>query len=175
MAANDYYSGYAPYNTQPHDDRYWSPQPGVPSPGPTHTPTPGPLPGSFGPTSPNPSPSPYDTRYSVASDHDYPAGGRLQGGDQYTDDIPLKPNAPPAAGRPEWMEGDTRYSPHSHSPEPNQSVPLHDPLEGTGRRKRARKGFWGKKIPWVVYLISVVQVAVFIAELVKNGELSLDT
>lgn len=170
MAANDYYGGYAPYNTQPHDDRYWS-QPGVSSPGPhpipAPTPTPGPLPTAYGPTSPVPSPSPYDTRYSVASDHDYPAGGRLQGGDQYTDDIPLKPNAPPAAGRPEWMDADTRYS-----PEPNHgAVPLHDPLEETGkRRKRARKGFWGKKIPWVVYLTSVVQVAVFIAEIVKNGE-----
>lgn len=162
MAANEYYGGHAPYNPQDNDDRYWS-QTGVVGSGDMSSPGRTPTPGGIGPSSP----SPYDTRFSVASDNDYPAGGRLQGGDQYTDDIPLKPNAPPAAGRPEWMDADTQYPPTS--PDPHQNVPLHDPLGSSGK-KRKGQGFFKKKIPWVVYITSVVQVGVFIAEIVRNGK-----
>jgi hypothetical protein len=40
------------------------------------------------------------------------------------------------------------------------------PLDG-GDGKRGKK----KRIPWVVYTLTAIQVAVFIAEIVKNGEL----
>ncbi|KAL1953844.1 hypothetical protein VTO42DRAFT_2104 [Malbranchea cinnamomea] len=156
MAANEYYSSFSPYTPHGHNG-HDSSQAGA-----------GPAPGGIG------SPSPYDPRpgrYSIASDNDYPAaGGRLYGsGDPYTDDIPLKPNAPPAAGRPEWMYGDTQYRPAS--PEPHQSVPLNGPLDQPRRKKRNR-GFFKRKIPWVTYLMSTACVAVFIAEIVRNSQLT---
>lgn len=40
------------------------------------------------------------------------------------------------------------------------------------RHKRRKKGFFAKKIPWVVYTLTTIQVIVFIAELGKNGALT---
>lgn len=36
-------------------------------------------------------------------------------------------------------------------------------------KKRRKHGFFGGKIPWVVYIFTLIQVGVFIGELVKNG------
>ena len=34
--------------------------------------------------------------------------------------------------------------------------------------KRRKKGFFSGKIPWVVYATTLVQITVFIAEIIKN-------
>lgn len=167
MAANDYYGGpppnqpYQPYEPYQPFQSYGDSRP---SPGPP--PSPGsPRPGGAG------FPPGYDHRnsqQSVASyDQDYPAagaGGRMHGStDQYADDIPLKSNAPTATGdHPGWMDADTNYPP--------QDEPLNDRSHSRRKKKKKRANrFFKKKIPWVVYLTSLVAVIVFIVELVKNG------
>ena len=37
------------------------------------------------------------------------------------------------------------------------------------RREREKIPFWSRKNTWVVYILTLIQAAVFIAELVKNG------
>ncbi|EQL36968.1 hypothetical protein BDFG_01597 [Blastomyces dermatitidis ATCC 26199] len=200
MAANEFYnpynSGYPqqqqqnqPLNPYPPDDRMspppaWSNQ----SPPPLRTPSPY---GAYG--------SPYDrdgSQYNPRPDHDYPAspdshsygGGRGSGGavgggmgttgrphgtDYYPDDIPLKANAQETTGgRPEWIDADTQYPPPSES----QRVPLNP--NPTARHSRGWEGkgkgrrWFRKKIPFVTYFVTLVQVVVFIAELVRNGQLT---
>lgn len=67
------------------------------------------------------------------------------------------------------------------NPEFNDHVYDAPPGTRSGRRRRKRKvglgqlGMLGadkKRIPWVVYTFSVIQIAVFIAEIVENGEYS---
>lgn len=45
-----------------------------------------------------------------------------------------------------------------------------DRRPGDGARGRSVPWYKGRKIPWVVYLLTTIQVIVFIAELSKNGE-----
>ncbi|KAK2776975.1 hypothetical protein FQN53_002441 [Emmonsiellopsis sp. PD_33] len=173
MAANDF---YAPYNPQ--------------RPAQSASPTPlvvgddGPLPPpAWSKPTPARSPSPYNSygtpydrdnsQYTHGSDLDYPpsagAGGRLHGTDQYADDIPLKQAQQQPGGRPEWIDADTHYPP---SPE-SQRVPLNPdgPAHGGGGWGGGKK-FLKKKIPWFTYLMTTIQVAVFIAEIVRNAQLT---
>ncbi|PGH10513.1 hypothetical protein AJ79_05441 [Helicocarpus griseus UAMH5409] len=181
MATNDYYS--SPYSThhqhpssQPYPDDAPAPPPSwsKPTPPPIRTPSPY---TAYG--------NPYgrdNSQYSLGSEHDYPpspavaggigmggAMGRPHGTDHYADDIPLKPNAQPmtGAGRPEWMEQDTRYPPEPESPR----VPL-NPNPSSRSRGWKGKRWLKKKVPWVTWFVSVVHVAVFIAELVKSAQLT---
>lgn len=41
--------------------------------------------------------------------------------------------------------------------------------DGVEKRKKKKKGWFKGKVPWVVYLLTTIQVGVFIGELVKNG------
>lgn len=105
---------------------------------------------------------PYQARYSqhslVSENGAYPIGARANDGDQYAENIPLQhPNA-----QSNWMQQSTHYPP---SPEAQRNM---DPSGGRGRRRR--KGFFKKKIPWVTYLLTIAQIAVFIAELVRSGK-----
>lgn len=98
----------------------------------------------------------------------YLASGRNDNGDEYAENIPLKANAdmpPPKGG---WMHQQHRQDPMGGYP------PQHPPPHGgeglTGRKRERRKGrFFDGKIPWVTYLLTSVQIIVFIVELVKNG------
>ena len=165
MAANEYYGGHAPSN-QPYQP-YEPYQPFQSYPGSRPSPS--------SPSSPPPGAGPYDHRQSQQSiasyDHDYAAtGGRVHGStDQYADDIPLKSSTQPTAAgdRPAWMDADTNYPP---SPGLPQDEPLNNRTHSRRKRKKKRTNrFFKKKIPWVVYLTSLVAVIVFIVELVKNG------
>lgn len=160
MAANDYYSGFNPSRPS-RNDTGPPPPPSWMKPGASNSPSPSPY---------TPYGDPYDHRNSqqtLASDHDYPAGmgGRVHNNhDQYADDIPLKASNPQQYhSRPDWADADTHYP-----PSPNAHVPLTDP-EHNSRKKGFANKFFKKKIPWVTYITTVVQIAVFIAELVKSG------
>lgn len=111
----------------------------------------------------NPDHDPHYARYSqnsLASDNGaYPIGGRRNYGEQDAENIPLQQ----AYSRSDWMQQPTHYPP---SPEAQHPV---EPSVGRGGRRR-KKRFFSKKIPWVTYLLTAVQVAVFIAELVKSGK-----
>lgn len=95
--------------------------------------------------------------------------GRPHGTDYYADDIPLKANAQPTTGgRPEWMDPDTHYPLERES----QRVPLNPNPTARHSKGWERKGrrWLKKKIPFVTYFVTLVQVAVFIAELVRSGK-----
>ncbi|EEP79986.1 conserved hypothetical protein [Uncinocarpus reesii 1704] len=119
------------------------------------------------PSSPQPYSDPYGPQHSqfpLNSDHDISSGGGKYNSNDYADDIPLKPNAS-QPGRPEWSDVETHYAPGQY---PHSS---HSPEISAGPSKRKRRSRF-KKIPWVVYITSAIQVAVFIAELVKMGQLT---
>lgn len=123
---------------------------------------------------PGASPSPFDT---VFDDHVYPASTY---------------QTTPASSQHRLSQQDTSYP--GPSPVHSDDIPLqnqaqrypskdaemqdhvYDASQSRARRARVRFGELGmlgsnrKKIPFVVYFLTLVQVAVFIGELVKNGE-----
>lgn len=150
MAANDYYNTGYSSQQQP-----WKPE--------NHTQQTSWAHGSP-PTSPQPYPNPYDHRHSQYSEHDIAgAGGKYHNNDAYAEDIPLRPNAA-QPGKPDWVDSDTQYP-----PAPDTQAAL-GPSPSNPRRRRKKKGFFSGKIPFVTYLFSIIQIAVFIAEIVKNAK-----
>ena len=82
--------------------------------------------------------------------------------EHYSDTIPLKSpihNIQTFPPTPDWRNQNSTYPP---SPESQGQKLLPEPPR--------RKGFFNGKIPWVVYTVTTIQVAVFIVEIVKNGE-----
>ncbi|EEH04259.1 DHHC zinc finger membrane protein [Histoplasma capsulatum G186AR] len=189
MAANDFYQPYTSDHSQLQQQQQQQHQPLNPdrtSPPPVWSNqslpplrTPSPY-GAYG--------NPYDrdgSQYNPRSDHGYPPSpgvqsfggavgggigmtGRPHGTDYYADDIPLKANAQPTTGgRPEWMDPDTHYPLERES----QRVPLNPNPTARHSKGWERKGrrWLKKKIPFVTYFVTLVQVAVFIAELVRSG------
>lgn len=81
----------------------------------------------------------------------------------HTDDIPLEPQGP--------------------NRQPIKDAEMQDHVYEAPQRKKSRKrrvrfgelgmlGSNSKRIPWVVYIFTVIQVAVFIGEIVKNCKVS---
>jgi hypothetical protein len=91
-------------------------------------------------------------------------GGRL--GDsqsQFRDDIPLRDH--PAA-----MPKDDDPTDHVYDAPVSQ-------MEGVSRKRRSGNGFFKQplsKVPWVVYTLTLIQIAVFIAEIAKNGKFTVN-
>lgn len=85
---------------------------------------------------------------------------------QYSDEIPLRDDLQPGHGyKPDASDSQIPLRP-TESPEQVASEPRR-----RRRREPEKRGWFSGKIPWVVYFLTVVQIAVFIAELAKNGEL----
>lgn len=158
MAANEYYNNS--YSQKPH--------PALPHDNDTHG-------DSWGHQQPS-SPTLVAGGYS----HNYDNGGRYghyhsnsdndlgesrmgHNNDYYSEDIPLKSNA--ANNKPEWAD-DTRYHPSPHDL-PTEPLNLSDPVRRPSRRRK--HGYFAKKIPWVTHITSLVQIIIFIVEIVKNG------
>ena len=100
----------------------------------------------------------------------YPSssGGRLPSGKrQHSDEIPLRDN-------PQQYNSEAKRSSPTQQQAYAEGENLPPPAASGQGRRRARepekKGFWAGKIPWVVYFLTLVQLSVFIAELVKNCE-----
>lgn len=105
--------------------------------------------------------SPYDTPYhSRDSYHDGVVGGTLQDDRQYADTIPLKSPHPRPYSEDQLVGQHIQYPPSPGS----QHLPNSD------RRKKRRQGWFSGKITWVVFVVTLVQVGVFIGEIVSNGE-----
>jgi hypothetical protein len=87
--------------------------------------------------------------------------GSTQTVDQYADNIPLKPSRKTPL-RTDRRAETAEYPPSPESqPDPDTGlVPQPTPM--------TKKGWLSGKVPWVVYVVSAVQIAVFIAEIVKN-------
>lgn len=83
----------------------------------------------------------------------------------YSDDTPLhhKPkmntsNLPPPI--------ETTYPPSPESQQPKPAM-LESPRS---RRSKRKRGFFSGRVPWFVYLFTLIQISVFIGEIIKNCE-----
>lgn len=192
MAANDYYNSHAHQEpaSQPYYQNYEAPRPALPtynSAAPSyHSNAPTPR-----PTQPSPV-SPFEAPFD---DHVYPIGGPQrqdnfrhndshstlgqdtayygQGGGgrpqdstgSFRDDIPLQnqPHQKPYAGETDHVydAGESGIPPGVGNGKAKRRSALGTMFQGKGSKKR---------IPWVVYCLTIIQSAVFIAEIVKNGK-----
>lgn len=120
-------------------------------------------------TPPAPSRSPFN-------DHAYPydhppqsSSGRLRAedADPFEDQ-----NAIPMSGRGKMADSTTTLAPIL----PHQMEdPLVTKIDPRKQKRRSREGRWFKgRVTWVVYVLTVVQVIVFIVEIIKNGECRTD-
>lgn len=90
----------------------------------------------------------------------YPAAaGRVTDGDHYAENIPLKAHTQ-FANNPDWTYQQTQYPP----PSPG-AVEDRQP-----REHKKKRGFFRKKPAWVTYLLTTIQIIVFIVELVRSGK-----
>lgn len=82
----------------------------------------------------------------------------------YREDIPLRDHPATPAGKDDTT--DHVYDAPAAAP-PQMMEEARPPKSGFGSFKAK------KRIPWVVYTLTLIQVAVFIAEIAKNGMLFL--
>ena len=185
MASNEYYNqkplpdpvyppaGYAGggQSTPSAYSTYSAPPPSYASQPPSH-----------GKHKPSPFETPFDDHVYPANTHQTPSSSQYQLSQQdsdyqrlsrvpsedvaynnHTDDIPLEPQGADRNGNKDAEMQDHVYD---------------APQRKKSRKRRVRLGELGmlgansKRIPWVVYIFTVIQVAVFIGEIVKNGESS---
>lgn len=85
-----------------------------------------------------------------------------QWSENYSDEIPLQPSKLKTPLRNEWTGEESGYPPSPESQQASGLVPHPTPM---------KTGFFSGRIPWVVYVVSLVQITVFIVEIVKNCEL----
>ena len=176
MAANDYYSSFPP-------DNHAASRP----PPPQHTASAQSL------QSISPVTSPFDDTNRYDNRHDYSSTAHLthtQTGPSlsYTDTSYHSPDPYGNHAHPYNQHYDTPPAPAQHDPFADQNaIPLQqqgkmgsgqvatgvyqmDP-EGRPREKRRKKkkGWFSGRVTWVVYILTAVQVGVFVGEIIKNG------
>jgi hypothetical protein len=166
MAANEYYTttGASHKLSHQHHD-------GLPTqPSPSSTKPPTSLYTNYQPSrasyisSPYSATGPTDSLYdhshhSRESYHSGVNGGSLQDERQYADNIPLKSPHPRPYSEDNLVGQNTQYPPSPESQQPPKS----------NHRRKKKQGWFTGKITWVVFLATLVQLGVFIAEIVKNG------
>ncbi|EXJ94350.1 hypothetical protein A1O1_02744 [Capronia coronata CBS 617.96] len=91
-------------------------------------------------------------------EHNTPSPSRQS---QYSDAIPLKQNARISTIPQDWQSQPTQYPPSPESVSQPQLLPQSS--------KKKKNGWFSGKIPWVVYVVSLVQITVFIVEIIKNS------
>ena len=114
-----------------------------------------------------PSSHPQRSQTSFASDSAYYGagqGGRVPEPGAYADDTPLRPH-PRKKDSEDWMAQNQQHYRLDHV---GDAAERGKGGKGGRGRKTRRSGFFSGKIPWVVYVLSVVQIGVFIGEIVKN-------
>lgn len=170
MAANDYYSSYPNDSHRPHP--------------PQHTP-------SAQSISPVTSPFQDANRYDTDPHHDYSSTAHLAhtqtgASSAYSDtayhanaNAPSNPynnhyDAPPAAQHDPFadqnaipLQNHGKTGTHATAAGVYQMDPEGRPREK--RRKKKKKGWFSGRVTWVVYILTTVQIGVFIGELIKNG------
>ncbi|KAJ5736983.1 uncharacterized protein N7483_002108 [Penicillium malachiteum] len=153
MAANEYYHANIPspppYEANPARPEHNSSAPGL---GYAH---------SNLPNRDDPS-APYynrESQQSFASENGaYQTAGRVGENDHYAENIPLKSQTQ-FGNNQEWMHQQTQYPPSPGA------------LEDSRQRANPRKkGLFQKKPAWVTWTLTLVQVIVFIVELVKAAQ-----
>jgi hypothetical protein len=168
MASHDYYSSFPSNNAHP-QNRTDAPLP--PAPGNHSMQSISPVMSPFDDHSrydypstshqnlaQNPAPLGYgDTTYHGASDHNIHGAYQpaSHNGDPFADQ-----NAIPLRTHGKMDASSTRYE---TDPEGNPYAP------GPVPRKSRKKGWFKGRVTWVVYILTLVQVGVFVGELIKNG------
>ena len=116
----------------------------------------------------------FDTRTSFFQDSErsfYGAGrgGRINDSGHFFDSIPLRPQPETSSSQEDFLR--------DHLPDGDKSLP--SPISQRRRKRRRepekKKGFFAGKVPWVVYMLTLVQITVFIVEIVKNCTLHGDS
>ncbi|KAL9107636.1 MAG: hypothetical protein Q9187_008401, partial [Circinaria calcarea] len=171
MAANDYYNSH-PSDHLAQQRRSDAPLPPLPIPLSSYS--------SYRPDHAGQADSPitpidYDVNSSFHTHHSQQSiggdskyygaggGGRISEQGAYADDIPLRSNVP-------------KYSTDGESPnkqafaeENGLPYPTGEGQSGANRRRqKKRKSFFRLKNTWVVYILTLIQITVFIAELARN-------
>ncbi|KAH9223189.1 hypothetical protein DL95DRAFT_325219 [Leptodontidium sp. 2 PMI_412] len=186
MAANDYYNPSSRQQTPQPFNAYQSYNPQAAQPYPPPAPSVAPSYHTQAPTRPHDITSPVSPFEAPFDDHVYPASqtpnrfdsqstlgqdtryygqggaGRLESSNSYQDNIPLKDH-------PGLLVKDNVSTDHVYDA---PVAPAH--LE-EGRKKNRISGMFKNRksrIPWITYILTAVQVGVFIGEIAKNGILT---
>ena len=86
----------------------------------------------------------------------------------FTEDIPMKDHSRIHTNQSEWPTTQhTAYPPSPESQIPNPAL-LPPPARSKSKRKKKKGGFFSGKVPWFVYIMTLIQVTVFLVEIVKN-------
>jgi hypothetical protein len=105
--------------------------------------------------------SPRDNQYhSRESYYSSVVGGTLHDEHQYADNIPLKSPHPRPYSQDDLAGQNTQYPPS----------PISQQRPKSSRSRRQKQGWFTGKITWVIYLVTLVQIGVFIGEIVSSGE-----
>ena len=80
--------------------------------------------------------------------------------DQYSDNIPLRPSKQTPL-RTDWRAERTEHSPSESQQDQGIGLAPSPPPQ-------TKKGWLSGKVSWVVYIVTAVQIGVFIGEIVKN-------
>ena len=172
MAANDYYNHSSSGPSGKRYD-YNAPLPPLPSSSPVY-PIPKPTKSATSlPPSPFEDPAyppyPQHSQTSFGSESAYYGTGqrgRAQDPSGYADDRPLRPH-PRKEDSEDWMAQNQQQF---RLDEVGESVERRKQRKSSRSGKRRSGGFFSGRIPWVVYVLTLVQASVFIGELVKNCE-----
>ena len=83
-----------------------------------------------------------------------------------SNETPVKNNGRIQTHQSEWpSKQHTAYPP---SPESQLPHPALIPSTAKSKRRKKKGGFFSGKVPWFVYFISLVQITVFVVEIIKN-------
>ena len=84
-------------------------------------------------------------------------GGKSSEQGPYADDIPLRS-----------QKNSVDELPRSEHPQRINSLPKDDNRPRRRRKQEKEKGLFSGRVPWVVYILTLAQLTVFIAELVRS-------
>jgi len=80
--------------------------------------------------------------------------------------VNAKNNARVHTNQSEWPS--TQNTTYPPSPESQQPHPALLPSPTKSKRRKKKGGFFSGKVPWFVYFMTLVQVTVFVVEIIKN-------
>jgi hypothetical protein len=159
MAANDYYNTSYPPTGQQHGT----------TPGRTGTGTdsalpPPPLPGAQSQNSLSPFDDHHNDYYQTPNSSGalggYPSHNTSYSGQQdpFTDHNAIPLHSQPTSHTHKLDDSPTRYNADPEAfPRPSR------------KRSKKKKGWFSGRVTWVVYILTTVQIGVFVGELIKNG------
>ncbi|TKA29170.1 hypothetical protein B0A50_03680 [Salinomyces thailandicus] len=159
MAANDYYQ--SSYHPNPQDDYarfgYRTDAPLPPLPSDTHSHSPSPFDDDT-----------YQYKHQTPLQSYAGSGGRIHDdADPFEDE-----NAIPMNGRRPKHESSTTIAPILPHQQEDPFVRDADPDKRRGGRSKEKEGWFTGKVTWVVYILTAVELVVFIAEIIKNAVLT---